>query len=435
MAHPISSTFETVKYWAGQRLLHSRFHAAYLKLIGHDQKLYTYAEWLKAESRVEGVREELPRGYQLVKPEGATVSPDAGHWFRLAAEATGADVIYADEDLLSPDGSRRDPVFKPAWSPELHRHCDYLGGAYLARVGIGENPSGKIVHIPKVLIHRTTPPVYQPRLVSDDPPTHLLVSVIICSRNAELAAACVQGIRPNTAYDAYEIVLIDHQAGMLELPGVTIVTYNDEFNFAKMCNTGARAARGELLLFLNDDTAPIDSEWMGAMARQAARSDVGSVGALLTYPDGRIQHAGIYVGTPNGAGHPGRLTMGSPMWPWLTMTREQLAVTGACMMTRRDVFERLGGFDESFPVNYNDVDYCLRSGRSGLKVILEARARVEHRESTSRKIGIRYAERRRFIDRWADTIDRGDPYWNPNLTDNELLLPNPEAVAGMKEWR
>ncbi|HEY3739925.1 MAG TPA: glycosyltransferase [Bryobacteraceae bacterium] len=435
MAHPISSTFETVKYWAGQRLLHSRFHSAYLKLTGHDQKVHTYAEWLKAESRVADAREELPRKYQLVLPDGATLSPDAGHWFRLAIDATGADVVYTDEDLVAPDGSRSDPVFKPAWSPELHKHCDYLGGAYLARVGSDESPAGKIVHIPKVLIQRITPAVYETRTVSEEPPPRLLVSIIICSRNSELAATCVQAIRSTTAYEPYEIVLMDHQAGMPKLPGVTIVPYKEDFNFAKMCNAGAKASRGELLLFLNDDTAPLDPEWMGLLARQAARADIGAAGALLTYPDGRIQHAGIYVGTPNGAGHPGRLSTGSPMWPWLTMTREQLAVTGACLMTRRDVFERLGGFDESFPVNYNDVDYCLRTGRSGLKVILEARARVEHRESASRKIGIRYTERRRFIDRWADTIQRGDPYWNPNLTDNELLLPNPEAAASEIKWR
>ena len=104
-------------------------------------------------------------------------------------------------------------------------------------------------------------------------------------------------------------------------------------------------------------------------------------------------------------------------------------------MTRREVFDELGGFDESFPVNYNDVDYCLRSRRAGYRVILEARARVEHRESTSRKTGIRYGERRRFLDRWADVIHKGDPYLNPNLTDNELLLPDPEAASRIVLWR
>jgi len=171
------------------------------------------------------------------------------------------------------------------------------------------------------------------------------------------------------------------------------------------------------------------------MAGQAARGDVSAVGALLTYPDGRIQHAGVYVGTPNGAGHPGRATWGSAIWPWLEVTREQSAVTGACLMMRRAVFDELGGFDESFPVNYNDVDLCLRSGQAGHKVILEAGAMVEHRESTTRKTGIRYGERRRFLDRWASVIERRDPYLNPNLTDNEQLLPDPEAFARVARWR
>ena len=122
------------------------------------------------------------------------------------------------------------------------------------------------------------------------------------------------------------------------------------------------------------------------------------------------------------------------------MTREQTAVTGACLMMRREVFDEFGGFDESFPVNYNDVDLCLKIAKTdyrkqGDKVILEARARVEHRESTTRKTGIRYAERRRFLDRWARVIERGDPYLNPNLTDNEELLPDPEAFSRVSGWR
>jgi GT2 family glycosyltransferase len=129
------------------------------------------------------------------------------------------------------------------------------------------------------------------------------------------------------------------------------------------------------------------------------------------------------------------LSNGNPIWPWLKMTREQLAVTAACLMIRRDLFERVGGFDESFPVNYNDVDLCLRCEKEGFTSILEARARVEHRESTTREIGIRYGERRRFLDRWGGLIERGDPYGNPNLTDNEVLLPDPESFSRNHQWR
>jgi len=367
------------------------------------------------------------------------LAASGAYWLAQAAEESGADLIYADEDVIGADGRRTNPVFKPAWSPELFGHCDYLGEAYLIRDGIQVDhvKGSKIAHVPRVLFHRDAPLEYALR-TSVDRTASELVSVIVCSRNPTLAAECFEALRSNTSYLRYEMILIDHRAGMTDVAerfGAQRISYDEEFNFARMCNTGARASQGGLLLFLNDDTAPLDPAWMSYMAGQAERPDVGAVGALLTFPDGRIQHAGIYIGTSNGAGHPGRLTNGSPLWPWLTMTREQMAVTGACLMLRREVFEEVGGFDEFFPVNYNDTDLCLRCGQKGYKAILEARALVEHRESTTRKIGINYSERRCFLDRWAGLIARRDPYWNANLTDNELLLPDPEAFKRVPRWR
>ena len=442
MTRPLFSTFETAKYWAGQKLLHSPFHPLYLKVTGNEPRPQTYEEWLADEARdLAGVDTGAawPKGYRIVMPEGAQFAPTAMHWFAEAIAESGADMVYADEDVMDLDGRRHSPVFKPAWSPELRAHCDYLGGAYVIRSGVDpEDLEGRrVVHIPRVLFHRSRPSEYGLR-TGRTVPAMELVSIVICSRNPQLAAECLTAIRATTAYEPYEIILIDHCAGMTALAeqyAVKILSYTEDFNFARMCNLGARESNGGLLLFLNDDTVPLDSSWMTELAAQAARPDVGPVGALLTYPDGRIQHAGVYVGTSNGAGHPGRLSNGTPIWPWLKMTREQLAVTGACLMIRRDVFAALNGFDETFPVNYNDVDLCLRSGQAGYRVMLEARAGVEHRESTTRKTGIHYGERRRFLDRWAATLERRDPYLNPNLTDNELLLPDPEAFARLHSWR
>lgn len=426
---------ESVKYWAGQKLLHSPFHPYYLKLTGKEPKPQTYDAWLAAEPapRLGGV---IPAGYRVVLPAGARMARGAEFWFAQAIAATSADLIYADEDVAV-EGRRRDPVFKPAWSPELFEHCDYIGGAYVARTGVEPGPQTSAIHIPRVLFHRAASALYRPRQVSIRNAS-TMVSVIVCSRSAELAGDCLAAIRATTDYQPFEIVLIDHRADLGSVAGrfgAKRVFYDETFNFARMCNIGVRASEGGLLLFLNDDAVPLDRQWMRRMAGQAERDDVGAVGALLTYPDSRIQHAGVYIGTPNGAGHPGRLTDGSAIWPWLAHTREQLAVTGACLMMRRRVFEQAGGFDEFFPVNYNDVDLCLRCGQAGYKVILEAAARLEHRESTSRKTGIRYGERRRFLDRWANVIDRGDPYLNPNLTNNEQLLPDPESFARVGQWR
>lgn len=432
----MSLRIETVKYWAGQKLLHSPFHLYYLRLTGKIPRPHTYEEWLISEGpRLNSAA--LPKGYRMVLPPDSRLAPDAQFWFSEAIADTGADLVYSDEDVLDVEGRRRDPVFKPAWSPELFRRCNFLGGAYAIRDGVPVG-SGKSVHVPRVLVHRSKAARYDARDIAPPQQAAPLVSVIVCSRTPALASSCLAALRATTAWPNYEIVLIDHCAGMqaiAERYGANRVLFEDEFNFAQMCNVGIQASSGELVLFLNDDAAPIDPQWMSYMAAQAARREIGAVGAYLTFPDGSIQHAGVYIGTPNGAGHPGRLTRGRALWPWLGMTREQSAVTGACLMMRRDVFHQVDGFDENFPNNYNDVDLCLKIGKAGYKVLLEASARVEHRESATRKTGIRYGERRRFMERWSDVLDRRDPYFNPNLTDNEDLLPDPDAFARVGRWR
>lgn len=433
----IGSTLETVKYWAGQKLLHSPLHPYYLKLIGYEPPPQTYEAWLGAEMLGEAGVGDVP-GYRLYGGD-FELSPDANYWLREVVRETGADVVYADEDSLDlASGLRRDPVFKPAWSPELYAGCDYIAGAGWMKEGAEMR---RVVHIPRVLFHRTGQawrPAYSARRMTGEQAG--LVSILICSRTPALVADCLEGIRSTTDYaPGYEVILVDHRAGMEALAekyGVRRLDYLAEFNFSRMCNLAAREARGELLLLLNDDTVPLQRDWMARMAAQAGRREVGACGAFLTYPDGRIQHAGVMIGTSNGAGHPGRLSTGSAIWPWLAMTREQLAVTGACLMTRRAVWEEMGGLDETYPVNYNDVDFCLRCGDAGYKVILEADARVEHRESTTRATGIRYGERRRFLERWSRRLANGDPYFNPNLTDNELLLPEPRSAGRIASgWR
>ena len=355
-----------------------------------------------------------------------TLAPTAGYWLK---EST-ADLIYTDEDVLA-RGLRTDPVFKPQWSPELFAHVDYIGPSYIIRtelLGRKDFMGLTIQHVPRVLMHRREPRVIEGRDPNQLATSTARVSVVICSRNPQMLSECLGAIRSNTVYPNYELVILSHRVEMRALCerfGAIEVPFRQDFNFARMSNLGARAASGELILFLNDDTSPVTKAWMSALAAQAVRPEVGVVGALLTYPDGRIQHAGVQIGTSNGAGHPGRLSSGIPIFPWLTHTREQLAVTGACLMMRRNAFEELQGLDESFPINYNDVDLCLRAGAAGYNVLLESNARVIHKESTTRKTGIRYGERQRFLDRWGDRIIAGDPYLNPNLTDNELLLPDP----------
>ncbi len=193
------------------------------------------------------------------------------------------------------------------------------------------------------------------------------------------------------------------------------VRYSGRFDFATMNNLGAKAAQGDVLVLLNDDVQPLCDSWLEDMLAQAQRAEVGVVGALLLYPSGAIQHAGMALGMMGSAGHPGRGTLDGGFWPWTSVTRNVSAVTGACMAIRRDVFRELHGFDPLFPVNYNDVDFCLRARRAGYEVIIEASARLTHIESGTRPRGVTWEERELFANRWGALIAESDPYYSPNL--------------------
>ena len=214
------------------------------------------------------------------------------------------------------------------------------------------------------------------------------------------------------------------------------VPYAGPFNFAAMNNLGARHATGEVLVFLNDDVEPLDAEWLDAMLAHANRREVGAVGARLLYRSGAIQHAGMVIGIMEGAGHLHRNTFGSPYWNWLPFTRNVCAVTGACLAMRKSVFEELGGFDESFPVNYNDVDLCLRARQAGYDVIVEPAAVLRHDECQIAAGGRAARGALSFEQRWAAWLERGDPFYSPHLSrtleDAGLEL---QDLAEPADWR
>ena len=167
---------------------------------------------------------------------------------------------------------------------------------------------------------------------------------------------------------------------------------------------------------LNDDVIAESEFSLRALVEQALRPEAGAVGGLLRYPSRLIQHAGIAIGIHDGVGHPGRGTVAGKYWGWLETPREVSAVTGACLATRRSVFEQAGGWDSGFPENYNDVDYCLRVRELGYAVIQEPRARFRHEESATRRAVVRQWEQYRFFERHFDALAKGDRFYNPNLS-------------------
>jgi glycosyltransferase involved in cell wall biosynthesis len=253
---------------------------------------------------------------------------------------------------------------------------------------------------------------------------------------------CVQSIRRATHYTNYEIITVDNDDMPPELQreldqwNVRRVSFTDEFNLASKMNLGAAKADGDHLLFLNDDTEIITPDWLECMLEYSQQPEIGAVGAKLFFPDGRIQHVGVVLldGDPC---HPYYANGGKEMGYWASnyLTRNTSAVTGACLMTRADLFHELGGFDEGFPLNYNDVDYCLRVISSGKRVVFNPYAQLFHYEGAT-KSGITPQELDAFKKRWQDKWSR-DPYYNPNLSINyhDYRIQTPEEILAIKQGK
>jgi len=249
------------------------------------------------------------------------------------------------------------------------------------------------------------------------PSTQQPVTLIVCSRDRKRLSAFLQG-QQRTRYPNVELVVVEHLAGkgpslgpLLERTACVRVPFEGPFNFSRMNNLGAQAAGSELLVFLNDDVTPIRPEWLEVMAAHLLRPEIGVVGGRLLYPTGAIQHAGLVLGLQDGVGHPGRGAYRADLMYYLQLPRNVSAVTGACLGIRRNVFQDVGGFDPAFPVNYNDVDLCLKVVNSGYRVVVDPRVELTHIERGTRSGGTTLAERQRFQERWGALLAKSDPYY------------------------
>ena len=267
-----------------------------------------------------------------------------------------------------------------------------------------------------------------------------LISIIIPTKDhAEDLRKCIQSIVLKSTYDHYEIIIIDndsHDPETLSLFSelkndcrIRIIEYPHEFNFSGINNYAVGFANGELLLFLNNDTEVISQEWLSTMLEHAQRQEVGAVGAKLLYRDGTIQHAGVILGIGDTnsavAGHSHKYACaGSPgYFSSLNIIRNYSAVTAACLMTRREVFDEVGGFDENLGVAFNDVELCLKIRTKNYLIVYTPYAELFHTESKSRgyddtpeKTRRIQSEVRYIRSKWDMEIDKGDPYYNRNLS-------------------
>jgi len=245
----------------------------------------------------------------------------------------------------------------------------------------------------------------------------------------DMALECLRSILTRTDYEHYEIVLADNGRISEELthliarePRIRRVVYTPEgpFNVAAKINFAARHATGDHLLLLDDDAEVLDAGGMRAMLEFSQQRDIGAVGAKLFFPDGTLQHIGVVLGL---GGVAGRVFSGAPgdtpgYYASAWVIRNYSAVTGACCMTRREVFEALGGFDERFATDFNDVDYCLRVRDAGYRIVATPFAKLSHFDGRREHV-VNPEEERLMRERWAHVIAR-DPYYNPNLTRSAL---------------
>jgi GT2 family glycosyltransferase len=259
------------------------------------------------------------------------------------------------------------------------------------------------------------------------------VSIIIASGGkTDILRANIESIFAKTTSPDYEVVIADNSKGSAieklvqqfpsSHPHLRYIDWrNKPFNFSEINNSAARQCSSPLLLFLNDDTSVIDAGWLEAMAELAVRPEVGAAGAKLLYPNGAIQHAGVVMGIFDNCGHAFKGLNGSVghYFDFSDVIRNVSAVTGACLMTRAEVFWQVGGFDETqFAVAFNDVDLCLKMGVYGYRVLYTPHAVLYHHESfskTSRDLIPHPAEVAAMKSKWERVIAH-DPYYSPNLT-------------------
>jgi GT2 family glycosyltransferase len=406
--------------------------------------------------------------------------------------SSACDIAFTDNDTIDGNGLRSNPCFRSAWDPDRLRAGDppvflVYGRALIERLGgwreVGEGMEwldltlraaavtrrDRARHVPLVLYHQSPHPEQAPkrgecwrdlvlqaagpgcrvtpglaprtaRVIHPMPQPPPLVSILIpTTGRKDLLGPCLAGIRDKTDYGNVEVLVIVSKATDLNenwfaavSAGLTlgVIGYDGPFNWGRVNNIGAATARGDVLVFLNDDCVVMHQNWLDELVSQVLRPDVGVVGARLVYPDGRIQHAGMTLSPDGHAYHvmrcaepddPGYLKQ-------LHLVREVSAVTGACLAVKVEIFRLVGGAEETMlRMTHSDIDFCFRVSERGYRVIWTPYASLIHPELSTRghddtpaKVRRAMEERLYFKRRWSKRL-QGDPFWSPNLAFSEVL--------------
>ena len=420
--------------------------------------------------------------YVLLMSGGVLIREHALYMFaRAAAQSDDAGIVYCDEDTLDNCGNRKDPIFKPKYSPTLARQTNYFGRCVLIRktefsrlaldrelakgsftfdgavTAAINTQTGRdtILHVSSVLFHDLAPPDKKVMPIAYDDPDNTLpsISIIIPTRDRlDLLRPCIELIEAKTNYpkQKLEIIVIDNGSAnrrtlnfldTLSTQGrATVIRDENAFNFSRLNNAGAARAKHDVLLFLNNDTIVDDRLWLRRIAHFALQDDVAAIGAKLLYPDRTIQHGGVVLGIQGVAAHDLIGLEERDSNARLDITREISSVTGACLAIRKDVFDKLGGFDTETAIAFNDTLLCLDALKAGYRNIYISDPLVIHHELKSRGYDDRperieaFQREARYARRRHNALFLDDPYYSPNLSlqqINELATPPRQS----KPWR
>ncbi len=313
------------------------------------------------------------------------------------------------------------------------------------------DPLRRLYHAARVAREALGSPSRSPLAAPPDPPLFdrpkaaPKVSLVIATRDrAGLLSRAIETAFARSTYPAKDLVIVDNGsveratadllAKCARTHAALVLRRDVPFNFAQLMNEGGRAASGDVLVFLNNDIEARDPAWLDPLVALATKPDVGAVGAKLLYPTGAVQHAGVVLGMSGLVGHAGRGLPSTARGPQniLCTVRDVSAVTGACLAMRRDVFERVSGFDERFAVECNDIDLCLRLRAVGLRVIWTPWPTLVHREGATRGRNETQspqviADRTLFFRQWGASLAT-DPFYPAELSRRDETLP-----AGSKD--
>ncbi|MBO6215782.1 MAG: glycosyltransferase family 2 protein [Lachnospiraceae bacterium] len=333
----------------------------------------------------------------------------------------------AARDMLSEDATEAVKSYMSAYgvSVNVHRETRPPMYQYYDKNAVSQDNAS---------CNNLTEPIYKWKPVRNGSEAPLISVIIANKDNADILKTCIDSIFEKTTYPNFEVLVVENNSTEAETYDyydsiedmVRIIPMETEFNYSYINNYGAALARGEYLLFLNNDTEVIDGGWMEEMLSYCMMPDIGAVGVKLIYPDGTLQHGGVTVGVRGVAGH---AFIGSAANEYgygyrLDTVQDLSAVTAACMMVKRDVFWEAYAFDENYKVAFNDSDLCLRIRNMGERILFLPDVRLKHFESRSRgrdeadpkKLRRFNRESNLFQREWFYQLLDGDPYYNPNLS-------------------